>query len=403
MNMHNRNIAFFVGEEAPINLLDDLRGELGMSVQAFDSTLPHAHDGAAATALENNVILFRAQGDVQMDIGAVKSLREAAGQAIVILALSAADTSLEQARRLIEAGVDDVLPDTISGDALIAQIIRMSSLHRGANDDVTAQSSQRGKLIAVTGARGGLGATTLASNLAYELMGHRGFRRKTAQNTVALVDLDVQFGSIASFLDVEPRNALYAMASDGTHPDETFIAQSLSQADCGLSVLTASPRPIPLDAIRSEQVSALLTSLQARHDYVVVDLPRTLVGWVGPVLDACDKMLLVTDMTVPTIRQSRRLLDVYEEDNLILPVDIVVTGEAKPVIKGRHHKEAAQLLARPLAHWLPYDRKNTRLAVDRGQVLAEVAPRTALRKSISKLATSLTAELHNAASKQAKA
>ena len=105
MNMHNRNIAFFVGEEAPIDLLDDLRGELGMSVQAFDSTLPHAHDGAAAAALENNVILFRAQGDVQMDIGAVKSLREAAGQAIVILALSAADTSLEQARRLTVAGL----------------------------------------------------------------------------------------------------------------------------------------------------------------------------------------------------------------------------------------------------------------------------------------------------------
>ncbi|MEX0282467.1 MAG: CpaE family protein [Arenibacterium sp.] len=401
MNMHIRNVAFFAGNEAPGRLMEELSERLGVQVHTIETTLPQAHETAAAAALEHNVILFRAQGDIQLDITAVKSLRTVAGAEVAILALSDANTSLEQARRLIEAGVDDVQPDTISGDALVAQIARISTFHHNSANAQNAAPAKTGKIIAVTAARGGLGSTTLATNLAYELTERRGIRRKTPKNSVAILDLDVQFGAVASFLDVEPRDGLYTIASEGTQPDDTFVSQSLSDATCGVSVFSAPQRPIPLDAFHPDQVSALLKSLQARFDYVVVDLPRTLVGWIGAVLSACDKVLLVTDMTVPTIRQARRLLDVYEEDNLILPLDVVVSGERKPLFMGRHHTEATKLLDRPLAHWLPDDRKNTRLAIDRGQVLADVAARSALRKSISKLASSLIAEMNGAAKQQA--
>ena len=310
-------------------------------------------------------------------------------------------TTLTEARRLNEAGVDEVLPDTISTEALVAQIFRHSRRSDAAPEG--ARDRRRaGKIIAVAPARGGVGATTLATNLAYSLLDRRGLRRKQAQNKVALVDLDLQFGTVASSLDIDPRDGFYTMATDGVLPDDTFLEQTLSDHASGLSVYTAPSRMIPLESITPEQITNLLTALRADHDYVVLDLPRTLVGWMSAVLETCDKLLLVTDSAVPSVRQARRLLDVYEEDNLALPVEIVMSGEKKPLFPKSHHREAARLLDRPLTHWLPHDPRAARRSIDRGVLLDEAARGSALRKSITAIGRAVMAGSQDKTSKKDK-
>ncbi|TNC59411.1 AAA family ATPase, partial [Rubellimicrobium roseum] len=247
------------------------------------------------------------------------------------------------------------------------------------------------KIVTVTQARGGIGSSTLAVNLADRLMDRRGLR-KVPRNRVVVVDLDIQFGAVASLLDAKENEALYQIAMDGTVPDATFISQALATTPGGLWVLAAPSKFAPLEALTSAQIGALLDALAKQFDYVVVDLPRTLVLWIAAVLERTDRLLLATDGAVPSVRQARRLLDIYLENNPALQVEVVMSQEHKPLIKGSPHREAEKLLERPFRHWLPFDPKAARKASDRGLPLAAVS-NSALSKAIAALGRQTLASL----------
>ncbi|KEO51501.1 AAA family ATPase [Thioclava pacifica] len=243
-----------------------------------------------------------------------------------------------------------------------------------------------GQVIAVARSRGGIGATMLAVNLAHQLASIGAKRKGGPARRVALVDLDLQFGMVSGFLDLEPSPALYDMARDGSVPDETFLEQSLQSTPDGLDVLCAPSAFAPLDALRPEQLRGLIEAMQARYDYVVVDLPHALVDWVSPVLGHAGLMYLVTDLSVPSLQQARRLIDAYSEDNLAMEIEVVVNHEARPLLPRRQHQEAARALDRELRHWLPEDPRAAKEAADRGLPLGRVARRSALSKAVGKLA-----------------
>lgn len=247
-------------------------------------------------------------------------------------------------------------------------------------------AAHEGQVIAVARSRGGIGATMLAVNLAHQLATIGSTRKSGPARRVALVDLDLQFGMVAGFLDLEPSPALYDMARDGGIPDDTFLDQSLQSTPDGLDVLCAPSAFAPLDALRPDQLRGLIEALQARYDYVVVDLPHALVDWVSPVLAHAGLMYLVTDLSVPSLQQARRLIDAYAEDNLALEIEIVVNHEARPLLPHRHHQEAARALERELRHWLPDDRRAAKEAADRGLPLGRVARHSSLAKAVGKLA-----------------
>lgn len=400
MNMHNSNVVYVSDSEGSSQLVAGLKEIPGIALRECRGRDGRMDPATTAVAREHGVILFHARNNIDLDVAAVVAMRRSLGAEAVILALTDASTSLAEARLLNDAGVNDVLPDTIRPEALVAQIYRYSGQYAAPAMPARAAAAL-GKVIAVAPSRGGVGATTLATNLAQSLLDRRGFRRKTARNSVALVDLDLQFGTVASCLDIDARDGFYTMATEGVLPDQTFVDQSLSELPSGLSVFSAPSRMVPLDAIKPEQIASLLAALRVRHDYVIIDLPRTLVGWVSAVLEACDKLLLVTDSSVPTVRQARRLLDVYEEDNLALPVEIVVSGEKKPMFQAAHHKAAEKLLNRPLRYWLPHDPKAARSAIDRGLPLEQAASGSGLRKAIAAIGGAMVADLQEKSSKKA--
>ena len=159
------------------------------------------------------------------------------------------------------------------------------------------------------------------------------------------------------------------------------------------SVLPAPSEFVPLDSITAPQVAAILDELRKGNDYVVVDLPRALVNWIEPVVDRADELIVVTDITVPSIRHCRRLVDFFTQDHLALPVEIVVNHQRKPLMTSSLQKEAAKALDRPLGHWLPDDPKAAGAAAGRGKPLSVVAPRSPLARSVSKLATDIRISL----------
>ena len=157
------------------------------------------------------------------------------------------------------------------------------------------------------------------------------------------------------------------------------------------------PKVVPMSPTAQAVPVPLPTAQQ--FDYVVVDLPRSLVQWVVSVLERTDRLMLVTDCTVPSVRQARRLLDLYLENNPTLQVEVVMSQEHKPMIRGSHHIEAAKLLERPFRHWLPFDPRAARKAADRGAPLSAMGS-SALSKAVASLGRDTLAALARPATAQ---
>lgn len=239
----------------------------------------------------------------------------------------------------------------------------------------------KGRILLVAKARGGIGATTLAVNLALELQGQKG--GKAAR--VALVDLDVQMGNAGSLLDLADRGGMLALARLAADPDAQAVRHAMVRHPSGLNVLVAPATAIPFDAFDPDRIAAMLDALAAEHDVVVVDLPPALIGWLEPLLARAERLLMLTDLAVPSLARAHRLIALMTEDHPDLPVEIVVAHERKPFRMGRTHRDAEAALGRPLRHWLPQETRLARQAQDRGEPLVQLAPRCGWSRAVRAL------------------
>lgn len=250
----------------------------------------------------------------------------------------------------------------------------------------------RGRLFLVSGARGGVGATTFAVNLALQL-GTKDSLFGAAQTAkVAIVDFDVQFGNVAALLDIVPRSGILDLARLEPEPDSMAVANSMRTHASGIRVLPAPQIPMPLEALDAERVSSILDVLMAEYDYVVVDMPPALVTWLEPLIARAHRMMMVTDLSVAAVTSGRRVIDVMREDNPALVVDVVVSREKRPLIERGVQREARKVLQEPLRHWLPDEPKLARQAGDRGEPLTSLAPRAPWSRAVKGIAAQLEAE-----------
>ena len=360
-----------------------LSGLQGLQIRTEPSTLAGLNGKAAQLAQGRDIIIFETSDDEGADLDAVRALKAAHQAGGLLLALADSGISLSRVRALNKAGVDEVLPRPLAGQEIGSRVQKMFDEAVAAN--VTATEG-RGRVIAVARARGGVGATTVAVNLANDLVGRSGFLRKRATNSVALVDLDVQFGSVGALLDLAEQDALHQMALDGTIPDAAFLSHLMAVLPNGMKVLAAPTKFMPLDSLQPQQIGAILDTLRQGNDFVVVDLPHALGAWMEPVLRRADELIIVSDTSVPSIRHCRRLIEFFTADNPNLPVRIVINHETRRLFQSGVQKEIQKALNRKLDHWLPHDPRAAKACADRGKPLASVAPRSQLGKAIARLA-----------------
>ena len=364
-----------------------------ISIKREDSSVAKLNGAAVEMASSHDIVIFATDPSNAADLSAIEVLTEQRKPDTVYLALTDGDLPLSKARALTRAGVDDVLPYPGANDELLEQVNEWLAKKRAALEEKYAQTASLGKVIAVQQARGGIGSTTVAVNLADQLLERKGTFKKEASNNVVIVDLDLQFGTVGDFLDIEEQEGLLQLAVENFLPDVHWIEQSLVRLPSGLAVLAAPQKFAPLDALEPKQVEVLIHTLKSMFDYVVVDMPRALVNWIEPVLEETDKLLIVTDMTVPAVRAAGRLQEFVLADNAQMPIEIIVNHEKKPMMLREHHREAAKALDAKFTHWIAHDEKAAREAVDYGKPISEVAGRSDLAKAIGVLAKAILTEL----------
>jgi pilus assembly protein CpaE len=206
-------------------------------------------------------------------------------------------------RRLIQAGVDDYLVKPINPDALKIAFANLSRSRVAAPQ----AAANPGRLVLVVGARGGVGASALAANLAW-LAGHMQDGRRAA-----LVDLDLQFGSAALALDIEPGRGLADALRTPSRIDDLLIERASVKVDEQFSVLCAEEgleTPLQVDPTA---IDSLIERLRLGFDCVIVEMPRSLVPSQSQLIAAADSILVVADYTLVSARDCPRLLTRLKE------------------------------------------------------------------------------------------
>jgi pilus assembly protein CpaE len=358
----------------------------GVRIDTETATLSGLNGRAVEMAKGYDVVLFQTGDDSAADLEALKAIRNGkVGAALVALADSS--MSFAEAHAMMQAGVTEIMPLVPADEGAIGS--KVARWLRTEAEEA-ARATRAGRVIAVAQARGGVGSTTVAVNLADQLAGGAKRSKRTTPPKVALVDFDLQFGTIGSFLDVGDQDALLQLAMDGTIPDATFLDQSMTRMANGLDVLAAPAKFAPIDSLTPQQVMAILDTLRKSHDYVIVDLPRALVGWVEPIVDRADELIIVTDISVSSVRHGRRLAEFFSANNVSLKVEFVVNRQRRPMFLTRMQKEASKALGHPLETWLPDD-KAALMAADHGKPLSQLKPRSPLGKALTRFAAKTAA------------
>lgn len=315
-----------------------------------------------------------------------------AGSRNIKVILIADDLSPAALHQLLRQGADEFVPYPLPERELQAAIDRLRTTEAApapvAKSKAPTATEEDGVLLAVHGLAGGTGATTLAVNLAWELANVE----KTNPPRVCILDMSLQFGSVSTYLDLPRREPVYEMWSDTETMDEDIFKQALVSYEDRLWVMTAPPEVIPLDLISSEDVSRVLDQARKHFDYVIVDMPTTLVQWTETVLSAAQLYFLTLEMDMRSAQNALRLKRALQAEDLPLERLRYVINRAPKFtdLNGKSRvKRMAESLEINIELHLPDGGKPVAQGSDHGLPLMASAPKNPLRKEIVKLASSI--------------
>ncbi|WP_343503600.1 AAA family ATPase [Alloyangia pacifica] len=313
--------------------------------------------------------------------------------------LIADDVTPASLHKLLRGGADEFAPYPLPEGELEAAVMRLRARAEAARaatmappapETVTLKGGGDGVLIAAQGLCGGCGTTTFAVNLAWELA----TVRKGGAPRVCLIDLGLQFGTIATYLDLPRRDAVFELLSDIPAMDGDSFGQALVNYDDKLSVLTAPPDLLPLDILSPEDVKALLDTARDHFDFVVVDLPKTIAHWTETVLTESQVYFALIELDMRSAQNALRLKRALQSEDLPFEKLRFALNRAPKFtdLQGKTRaKRMAENLGIEIGLQLPDGGKQVQMAGDHGLPLAKQAAKNPLRKEIAKLAAELYA------------
>jgi len=276
-------------------------------------------------------------------------------------------------RRAMQAGASDFLSKPPSGDELITAIrtaaVKAKDQEKKLLEKPTLDVAQtgilgyggpqrpQGKLLTVYSPKGGVGCTTLATNLAIGL--------NTDETPTVLVDGNLQFGDVSVFLNLQVKNSIVDLASRTEEIDDDIIEDVLMRHESGLRVLAAPPRPEMADEVNADQVKKVLRYLKLHYAYIIVDSSSTMDDITLAILDVSDVLLAVATTDIPSIKDSRLLFDLlsileFPRENILFVLNKTdrrtgITAEA-----------VSENLKHPVEGEIPSDERIVANSVNRG-------------------------------------
>ncbi len=247
--------------------------------------------------------------------------------------------------------------------------IRIKSL---SNKDTLVWAS---RVITVFGAKGGLGKSTIAANLAVKLAEKR--------KKVALVDLDLQFGDLNIFLDLEPKDTIVELVQDVVTPNIDSVRSYMAVHSSGVHVLCAPRSPEYAELVSADKVQSLLSLLRTYYDYVIVDTSPSFTDVTITAIESSSILFFVTGLDISILRNSKLSVSLLESlqqtDKIRLVVNRAVDMNSITI------NDVQKIIGYPIWAKIPSDYKVAVNALNRGVPFVTGAPNSKLSASISGL------------------
>ena len=382
-------------------LIEDMEAELGESWGDLNFNDANAYlSQPDASELEFIAIAVDAKDeDILTDIGDLITRTKDMGIRVILIADDLSPIALHQ---LLKLGADDFVPYPLPEGALHDAIERIRTpdpepvviyeeapaTAAGSSLRTAKPGDHNGVILPVHGLAGGAGATTFAVNLAWELA----TIDKNNTPKVCLLDLDFQFGSTSTYLDLPRRDAVYEMLSDIENTDDEAFKQTLLQFNEKISVLTAPADILPLDLVSPAEIEALVKLAQRNFDFVIIDMPTSLVQWTEVILGLSQVYFGMLELDLRSAQNALRMIRALKAEDLPHEKIRYALNRAPKFtdMAGKSRaKRMAESLDIDLSLHLPDGGKQVPQACDHGLPIGDTAAKNPLRKEIAKLAQSL--------------
>lgn len=292
----------------------------------------------------------------------------------VIAATRALDAAAT--RTLMRAGAVDVvaLPlDPVDLDEALATARKVIATR--------PEVGAKGRVISFVRAVGGAGATALACQAGCLW---------SARQSTCLIDLDVQFGAVALYLDMQPALSLLDLAEARDRLDQTLFTTIATRHSSGLSVVAAPHDIAPLESVTPAFVAQLLTLAALSFEVVLVDLPAAWTPWSLAALAHSDAICLVTNLSVPGLRQARRQLDLIEANHVNAPLKIVLNRVPKKIFRTIDLGDSERVLRRKIDFTVADDSATMNNAIDQGRTIGSIRAKSPIGSDLNELIAGLT-------------
>src|SRR4030043_2094970 len=278
----------------------------------------------------------------------------------------------------LRAGAREFFPQPIKRDEVKNALLKFKE--RKESVKVSVEKKKRGKIINIIGSKGGVGTTTIAVNLATSLIETKG------SPSVALIDMNLLFGEIPIFLNVESAFNWGEISRNISRLDSTYLMSILSRHHSGVYVL---PSPTGLDGVNVATpviIEKLLGMMRSEFDFIVIDGGKSLDDISLKILEMSDTVLLVAILSLPCLSNLKRLLWTFQR--------LGYPGKEKiQIIISRYHKkslislkDAEESIKQKISWLVPNDYLTTMSALNQGKILSSVAQGAEITKNLKELA-----------------
>jgi len=320
----------------------------------------------------------------------VKRFQKLAKVAETPLIAAAYDPPLSLVRALLRSGACDVLPLPLELGDVEASLRQIQEQNLSAAAPDVALAPGKTRIVSILKAVGGVGATTLATQLAARFAS----KERAHGRDVCLLDLDLQFGDAAFQLGLRPNLSVADLLGAGARLDGALVRATTTSHSSGLHVIAAPAELMPVEGLSAESFIHIVDAAAREFGTTFVELPTNWTNWSLSVLARSDLVLLVAELTVASLNRARRQLELLRSENLgDLDIRVVINRFEKSQLRTIRASDVREALGYDIGQTIANEPAIVRTASDRGVMIDEVKRKSAVGKDLDLLDAAVAAAL----------
>lgn len=347
-------------------------GEAGYGIEAV----------TVARERQADLFLVSLEEPIARAVQTIEALADVAPNTPSVVYSSLADAA--SVRRAMVAGARDYLIKPVKPDDLsraVYGILEQEERRRLRQSGQEQEPTARGTIVTVFGAKGGIGKTTISTNLATSLV-------KITGANVCLVDMDTRFGDVAIMMDIAVETSIADLAKHIDELDREGIRDFLAQHHTGLYILPAPLHPTEWRNLTPQHIEKIVDLLAQTHDYVIIDTPGTFNELIATTLEMASLILLITSMDIASIKDTALALEMLRAAS-VPEEKVKLTINHSTAANSLREEDVERVLEYEVFWQVPYDlavSSSTQL----GQPVVLSKPYARVSRSITELAHALT-------------